>query len=340
MRPEDSARQFEQVVAELFVKLGFEKVESNVSLPGHRREVDIRFQEDSELTVVEVKKYRYASPPPPEVFLRALHQISLIENETRAKTSMLVMSCPLIPRLKDVFERFANPKLVIWDADQLLERASPFPDLRKQLENLLEVPVSNVAQFLTGADASSEKGSESKQPKGEKLAQALQAVVPGREQASIFEERCIEALKYIFETDLVGWHEQLETEDGLHRRDLVCRIKGESEVWALMLNDLKSRYVIFEFKNYSKPITQNEVVTTERYLYPSALRTVAIIISPQGAAPSASKVSQGAMREHGKLILSLKVSEVCSLLTGKDQGSDPNTFLFDQVDEFLMNLGR
>lgn len=254
---------------------------------------------------------------------------------------MLVMSCPLIPRLRDVADRFANPNLVIWDADQLLEKASPFPDLRKRLESLLEVPVSNIMQFLAGPEALGEgEGPESNQPKGEALAKALQAVVPGKEQASIFEERCIEALKYIFDTDLVGWHEQLETEDGLHRRDLVCRIRETSEVWALMLNDLKSRYVIFEFKNYTKPITQKEVVTTERYLYPAALRTVAIIISPQGSAPSALKVSQGAMREHGKLILSLTVSELCSLLIGKDQGSDPNTFLFEQVDEFLMSLGR
>jgi len=77
-----------------------------------------------------------------------------------------------------------------------------------------------------------------------------------------------EALKYLFERDLFGWHEQHETEDGLHRRDLVCRILPNAEVWRLMLTDLKSRYVIFEFKNYSEPITQSEIITTERYLYP------------------------------------------------------------------------
>lgn len=51
-----------------------------------------------------------------------------------------------------------------------------------------------------------------------------------------------------------------------------------------MLNDIGSRYVIFEFKKYSEKITQKEVITTERYLYPSALRTVAILISPKGCA--------------------------------------------------------
>ncbi|STE84490.1 Uncharacterised protein [Escherichia coli] len=70
-----------------------------------------------------------------------------------------------------------------------------------------------------------------------------------------------------------------------------------------MLEDLGSRYVVFEFKNYSKPITQNEIVTTERYLYPSALRKVAIVISHEDCADSAKAVIAGAMREHGKLII-------------------------------------
>ena len=46
------------------------------------------------------------------------------------------------------------------------------------------------------------------------------------------------------------------------------------------------------------------------------------------------------MRENGKLLISLKVGDLASLLLGKDEGSDPNTFLFDQVDDFLMSLGR
>ncbi len=107
-----------------------------------------------------------------------------------------------------------------------------------------------------------------------------------------------------------------------------------------MLDDLHSRYVVFEFKNYTEPITQYEVVTTERYLYPSALRNVAIIISPKGCSESANKVIRGAMREHGKLLISLTVNDMAMLLIGKDNGADPNTYLFQRVDDFLLSLGR
>lgn len=55
MRPEGSAQQFESIVAELLVKLGFEKVERNIAHPARRAEVDITFRKKSELAVVEVK---------------------------------------------------------------------------------------------------------------------------------------------------------------------------------------------------------------------------------------------------------------------------------------------
>jgi hypothetical protein len=175
---------------------------------------------------------------------------------------------------------------------------------------------------------------------GEHLYDEFKSIQPGRPGARAFEDVSIKALRYLFESDLHGWYEQHETQDGLHRRDLICRILPKSEVWRLMLNDLHSRYVVFEFKNYLEPITQYEVITTERYLYPSALRNVAIIVSPKGCYKSADKVIKGAMREHGKLVISLTVDELGKLLIGKDNGADPNTYLFQRVDDVLLRLGR
>lgn len=331
--------QFEELVADLFRRMGCKDVRANVEYHGslgHTYEIDILFGERENATVVEVKRYRYLSPPAPDLFSRALRQISLVQQETKVKKSMLVMSCPLMPSMAALASQYTNVE--VWDAHKLIEHASPFLDVLKRLEILLEVSVSEILRDLPNADAGSQRAVELS--KGEELAHSLEKIPPGRAAAYDFEDKCIEALKYLFDRDLFGWHEQHETEDGLHRRDLVCRILPNSEVWQLILTDLRSRYVIFEFKNYSEPISQYEIVTTERYLYPSALRKLAIIISPHGCSASATRVIHGAMREHGKLIISLKVSEVASLLRGKDQGSDPNTFLFDRIDDFLMSLGR
>lgn len=329
----------EQLVADLFARLGHEDIVLNHIYRGsldHEYEVDILFGKPGDLTAVEVKAYRFRSPPDPELFVRALRKIAIVQEEARTRRGMVVMSCLLTDALSVARQKY--PHVDVWDAKDLLKTASKYPDLLTRLEAILEVDASDVLRGETSLlEASSHEGAAQR---GARLANELSAIEPGRADASLFEQKCTEALRYLFERDLVGWHEQHATEDGLHRRDLVCRILPHAEVWQLMLTDLKSRYVVFEFKNYSEPITQSEVITTERYLYPDALRRLAIIISPKGCSDSATKVMQGAMREHGKLLISLTVKEMVVLLTGKDQGSDPNTFLFARVDAFLLGLGR
>uniref|UniRef100_UPI001BC83105 hypothetical protein n=1 Tax=Escherichia coli TaxID=562 RepID=UPI001BC83105 len=39
-------------------------------------------------------------------------------------------------------------------------------------------------------------------------------------------------------------------------------------------------------------------------------------------------------------IIPLSVPEIIDLLKTKDEGSDPNTYLFERVDQFLLGLGR
>jgi hypothetical protein len=101
-----------------------------------------------------------------------------------------------------------------------------------------------------------------------------------------------------------------------------------------------SQYVIFECKNYVDPIRQGEIYTTEKYLYQKALRSVAFIVSRKLAHESALAAARGAIRENGKLIVSLSVDDICKMLALKDTAQDYNGFLFDKVDDMLMKLER
>ena len=59
---------------------------------------------------------------------------------------------------------------------------------------------------------------------------------------------------------------------------------------------LNTRYVLFEFKNYTGEIKQGQILTTEKYLLEKGLRRVAIIITRVGADKNAITMAQGAMR--------------------------------------------
>ena len=51
-------------------------------------------------------------------------------------------------------------------------------------------------------------------------------------------------------------------------------------------------------------------------------------------------MTQGAMREHGKLMLILDDDKVCKMLHMKERGEDPTDSLFELADDFLLSLPR
>lgn len=157
-----------------------------------------------------------------------------------------------------------------------------------------------------------------------------------------FEDLCFRALKKSFSGELALWHRQRESNCRLYRFDLICRIKDNvrESFWSMIEGHFNSKYVVFEFKNHSHPITQKEVYTTERYLYKKALRNVAIIISRNGYDDHAHWAAKGSLRESGKLILLLTIIDLVEILDLSSNQNDPSSYLLDKVDELLINLEK
>ena len=123
--------------------------------------------------------------------------------------------------------------------------------------------------------------------------------------------------------------------------DLIARLQPvQSAFWATLVNDFRARYIVFEFKNYSNPITQDQIYGTERYLYATALRSVAIIIARNGYDENANRAVQGALREQGKLILCLDLKEFTGMLRAFDAGDEFEEVLLAKRDDLLMSLAR
>lgn len=325
------AFKFQKLMAELLIKLEYINVEEEVLISAEKKaRADIIFGEKNNpihpLCLVEVKAYRPSSIPSLSVLNRAILQLEKFMELADITQGLVITSIILEDRL---FSRLP-PNIEIWDLNKILSMSKQHPKIYNELIDLFELD-SNNKLIIRHENFSI----------GISLIEELKNIPKGKEGAYKFEEWCIRVLKYLFNDYLVGWKEQSTTIDGLHRRDLVCRVKDSyTEVWQFISHTLKSRYVIFEFKNYSEKITQREIFTTERYIYPMALRNCAFIISREGASNSAQQVIDGAMREHGKLIISLSTEDINFLLEGKDKGEDPNIYLFNKIDDFLISLSR
>lgn len=186
---------------------------------------------------------------------------------------------------------------------------------------------------------------------------------PGKRDSVLFEKNCVNLLKKIFKKDLTLWKEQVNSNNDLYRFDLICKIKNfidgiydcptvnsncfsnksdysenSSCFWTLLERHFNSKYVIFEFKNYSSFITQNELYITEKYLYDKALRNVAIIISRKGFNRNASIAARGILREHGKLIMDLTIEELRNSL--EKSKFTPLELLVNKLDAMLIDLEK
>lgn len=177
-----------------------------------------------------------------------------------------------------------------------------------------------------------------------KTQQNSQNIEKGKKQENSqeYERLCTEILESLFANDLTLWKEQRSSNANLFRFDLICKIKNnvDKDFWNTIENHFHTKYIIFEFKNYSKKITQKEIFTTEKYLYAKGLRNVAIIISTKGTDKNADKAIRGVLRESGKVILSFNNNDLVEMLLRVKQGSDPADYLSEKLDNLLIELEK
>lgn len=181
------------------------------------------------------------------------------------------------------------------------------------------------------------------QSEAKQLKKDVQNWKGGKETSSAsYEKLCTRTLMRLFAEDLTLWREQAKSNEALFRFDLICKIKRDNhkDFWEMAERYFGSKYIIFEFKNYSGRVTQKEVYTTVRYLYTKAMRGVAILISPNGMDTNAGKAIRGVLRDEGKLILSLTNEDLIHMLQMKEYGEDPADYLSDKLDELLIDLEK
>ena len=329
--------QFEQLVEELLIANGFQIQFNNTQT------FDFQATRGNDLWGVEVKYYRTERAQLSLIESAAARLANIIDKNNNMK-GMLVVACNLSEDLRLVLEKKYG--LVFVDRSDLFVWASKKAEIADQLTAILEdrhLP----SEFPKGRDIDQSLslspvpvGDFPTSMKGTELRNELLTLRRGKTTWRSYEELCERILKYLFSNDLHGWHTQQRTDDGLNRFDYICRIKPTTNFWTFLLDHLNSRYVLFEFKNYTGQIKQGQILTTEKYLMERGLRRVAIIFSRTGAEKNAIKMTQGAMRENGKLILVLDDKKICDMLIMKERGEDPSDLLFEIADDFLLSLPR
>lgn len=334
-------QQFEDLVRRILQANSFDVF---VHSPRGDKGFDFQAQHSGETWAIEVKYYRTARAQPALINAAAARVVSNGVNANASK-GMLIVSCFLAGEIRQALEQKFS--ITLLDQADLRNWCAVYPDLTEELDSLLETSpwepnAANSTRQSPDTSGRLIKGAQTPRPdtNGSELCRELKGTKKGKISWAQYEKTCEKILKYLFLNDLHGWHPQKRTDDGLNRYDYVCRVRPTTEFWKFVIDHLDSRYILFEFKNYSGKIKQGQILTTEKYLLERGLRRVAIIMTRTGAEAHAIAMTQGAMREHGKLMLILDDEKVCKMLHMKERGEDPTDYLFEIADDFLLKLPR
>ncbi|QMV73286.1 restriction endonuclease [Comamonas piscis] len=289
--------------------------------------VDFTFTDSSdESWVVEVK--HFTRPRTGTTILRqAAVQLNSAKQLTGATKGLLIISMPLPQNLKNDIE--AREGIRIWDSRHI----------NKLLANNLEIEQDFL--MLMDAQAVARRGLDEPSPldpRAQELIGKLEALPPGKETFREFEDLCVEILNYAFFPHLGVPSVQSRTEDTLDIRDAVFPITGEHPFWQEIRRTCFTRFMVAEFKNYTKSIGQREVESIQQYLYSKAMRMFGVLCSRNQPNDSALLARRRAWVESNKLILLLSDDELKDLVRAKSYGENPTDVLDAQLGEFFLRL--
>lgn len=342
-----SGKYFEDVVCEIFSIFAHTERINKPILENNNYIPDMLVKIDNETYIIEVKYYRSKNTP-----------ITLIYNAIKKlKILSSYKAILVIPNFITKSERAAIAKidknLILIDGYDLFNLTIQTPLLNEKLKSLLVMEYFNQDYLLSDHESNfikklkkdnktleNFKKEELESFKKEELIRKLDELKTGRENFKEYENLCEDIITYLFESATTNKKTQANTDNNLYRYDLVARINPTTEFWKFIISEIQSRYVIFEFKNYSEKINQGQILTTEKYLFSQALRKVAIIFSRKGGDESADKFIRGALRESGKVILVLSDNDVRKMITAKEKGDAPELVLFEKIDDLFMTLSR
>lgn len=323
---EENYNKFEQCVARIFNEADY-LVKQNVKISKHK-DIDIVAKKNDVKYCIEVK-YRIFRP---SVFCNILSQAS-----EKGMIPVVVVAIPISDEKRQYYnEEF--PEVLVLDIANLLYAVKEDENLSNDLIACLDYSVDSIIPKKGFIEVNSLKHSDNT----DSYIKEMESCIAGREMYDNYQVLCHKLLKNIFSEDLALWKEQYSSNNNLYRFDLLCRIKDNNQktFWNIIEKYFNSKYIVFEFKNYKKKITQKEIYTTERYLYAKALRSVAIIISQNGYEDNADWAAKGCLRENGKLIILITTEELIEMNKMKENQEDPSDFLLDKLDDILLKLEK
>lgn len=254
----------------------------------------------------------------------------------------LVMFCLVDESVKQRVKKELD--ITIWDISNIIYLCSNNSSLFDALGEITRYSITGIEESKVEEEINSEHPIQINDSltidRIKQFEKALKECPEGDENGADkqYEKLCFDIIKELFEPALGNFSAQRETKNRLFRMDLISTIKSEEGLWKFLKYFYRTNYIVFEFKNYSKNVSQNTIFITEKYLSAPALRNVAIIVSRHGFDKNASKVAISELHSRGYLIIDVTDEDLMVMLSKKQSGEKPEEIIQAKIDNLLMEI--
>ena len=350
VRPQEYGLAVERFFRRFLQQFGYDvKPEPKMGSDADPIYPDLMASSGEQRIVFEIKAYRnkYVSKSTIDTALyKILNYKNIIEsNGLKDIYYCLVLLCEVDNGQKELAD--SKYGITIWDISNILYICGSNDDYLKELSELLYFPITEITPEKPRGWAPVQSTSRgTAEPPAQTIAESLEERLHacktgrGRKASGEYECICTDIIRFLFESEFTQSSNQHKTGDALFRMDLLCGLKGSSAFWEMLIRHYNTRFVVFEYKNYSELLTQNLIYTTEKYLFSAVLRNVAIIVSRKGFSRNAHIAALGCLKESGKLIIDVSDKDLTQMLHKKIDGEEPADYLLWKLETLLMSVGK
>lgn len=333
------------LIVPMLQQMGFSRIqtEEEIMIGSRPARADIVAVKNDVRYIIELKAYRGINNDQ-RIIQNAIYQIQSYKRALYSLDSLqqcfgIILLCDVDTETKKML--WESESIFIWDIKNLLYLCNTNPELMSALSTAIPYSLSEInSEEPLGLKFEKNSLPVPKDCGCDKhdLIAELTACRYGKGYATEYERICAEIIRFLFGAEFSQFSEQHKTRDAMFRMDILCALKGTTAFWQMLTHHYNTKFVVFEFKNYSKKIQQNLIYVTDKYLFNPALRNVAFIISRKGFDKHAHEAAMGILKESGKLIVDLTDDDLIKMILAKINGEEPSDYLLNKVELLLMSV--
>jgi len=245
---------------------------------------------------------------------------------------------------KDIGQLNAISAHSISQLQNQMKRMAHFQLPQSCLDGLIDIKLANddILRSISMVSTSYfpiERESVVVEPSENPLFLKLKSIPSGQRYWHQYQSMCKDILTFCFVPPLLDPREELRTEGGLHRRDILYPIPyGQRGFWGFLQNKFSASSIIVDAKKYESELPKDQVVITSKYFGAKKLGNFGLIISPKGPSKSAKKEQIDRWLHHDEMIICLSDANLEEMVALKEAGKQPELVLDRLIRELLQSV--